>query len=456
MGALNWLAPLSGILGLSAGGYRPGVEAADAERLKQQQLDETRAYREGSLDLQRQNLAAQEAARYVDVPGAGKMPAALGAQLYARTLAREDEAAKWARELEQVGQIAGEVQNIGSRRGPVAESYGDVGATMETPPTVRDPNMVALSRVLRGFPLGEAAKTAHEFFKPRDPKPPIQYDPTKELRDPTGLTVLNPATPKPPKPNLSQSVEDILQGRGIDPATATAAQVAAAREQKIEDDIRVFGAKNEIAIQNRPPEAADRQAIGVHTQTLNDLKQLQSFTPKEIQDFSGAIRGGGRKVLLALRGTLGISTAEDQRFADFDALMGRLQGTAFGEGGKQLTSTELVVVRRYTPTGRELGGATEMLAKAKQLARYATVSRQVRIELAKSGRSTIDPDELDRQIHTAYYGAGLGSGLTIQPPAAPQSFDQLPPPAQMAGTILRNAQTGQRVKSDGQRWVPVP
>src|SRR5437764_7577528 len=97
----------------------------------------------------------------------------------------------------------------------------------------------------------------------------------------------------------------------------------------------------------------------------------------------------------------------DQRFLDFKATMGRLQGTAFGEAGKQLTGTELSVVNQYTPTGREPGGAAEIQAKINNLETFTRLARATRLKLATQAKGTVDPDELDKAIEQAAKRAGL-------------------------------------------------
>src|SRR6185503_10762453 len=140
--------------------------------------------------------------------------------------------------------------------------------------------------------------------------------------------------------------------------------------------------------------------------------------PEEIKAYIGLLNRPVAEAKQALAATFGIGQV-DQRFADFKALMGRLQGTTFGEGGKQLTGIELSVIQQYTPTGREAGGVPEIMAKIKNLEAFTRIARATRIKLAQTGRAALDPDAFDASLLAEMDKAGLRSGTpATEMPAA--------------------------------------
>jgi len=182
---------------------------------------------------------------------------------------------------------------------------------------------------------------------------------------------------------------------------------------------------------------------------------LKQFSPEEIAAYTGLLNRPLADVKNALAG-LGIVDA-DKRFNEFKPIMGRLQGTAFGEGGKQLTGIELAVVSQYTPTGNERGGAPEVMAKVRNLEAFTKIAREARLYMAKTGRGAIDADQLDQMIQSKMAQVGM---------AIPQ-----PAPGWNAGTsggsapkIGEPGYTGRVIQPDmpttppgpGRVWIKAP
>lgn len=161
----------------------------------------------------------------------------------------------------------------------------------------------------------------------------------------------------------------------------------------------------------RPLDDQDKQALAAHNNILASIRQVRDFTPAEIKSYAGLLNRPQQEVKLALQGMApGMFGSPDERFLQFKALMGRLQGTAFGEAGKQLTGIEQSVVNQYTPTGREAGGAPEILAKINNLESFTRLARATRLRMATQAKGNIDPDDLDREIEKAADRAGLLRG----------------------------------------------
>src|SRR3990167_1268138 len=150
----------------------------------------------------------------------------------------------------------------------------------------------------------------------------------------------------------------------------------------------------------------DRKALQVATMALGNIAFNEAeFSPKEIEAFVGVLNRPLAEAQLIVRGVFGRSGSE--RFAQFKAANERMRGTAFGEGGKQLTPFEASVVFGYTPTGREAGGATEYLAKMRQLKAMFQTSRDVRQELTKTSRGALDPAAIDAKVRERMRDVGL-------------------------------------------------
>ena len=179
-------------------------------------------------------------------------------------------------------------------------------------------------------------------------------------------------------------------------------------------------------LQEEPFPESVQTALNSYNNILASVTQFETFSAAEIKRFTGLLQSPYQRGKLAVKGTLGLSGPEEQRFADFKALMGRLKGTAFGEGGKQLTPFEAGVVFQYTPIGNEAGGATEVLAKVKYLRAFTKIARDTRIQMARTGRAAFDSDEFDAILQRNLDKAGLrppgiggqstAEGRTIQTP----------------------------------------
>jgi len=179
-----------------------------------------------------------------------------------------------------------------------------------------------------------------------------------------------------------------------------------------QDRVDVSAQQGAVALGQRPLSDQEQGAIGTHNNILASTALLKQFSPQEIALYTGLINRPIAEIKNALAGA-GIIDA-DKRFNEFKPIMGRLQGTAFGEGGKQLTGTELAVVSQYTPTGSERGGAPEVMAKVRNLEAFTKIAREARLYMAKTGRGAIDADQLDQMIQSKMSQAGMA----IPQPAA--------------------------------------
>jgi len=165
----------------------------------------------------------------------------------------------------------------------------------------------------------------------------------------------------------------------------------------------------------------DRIAFQTQSTILANIQYIEdTFTDKEIRGFVGLLNRPLQEAQMTARSISGKTGSE--RFAEFKAANERMRASAFGEGGKQLTTFEASVVFGYTPTGRETGGATEYLAKMRNLKAVTTMARVLRLELARTGAEDIDPAELDKRLREGMKKAGLAR----PPKSAPVQIEGAP------------------------------
>jgi hypothetical protein len=72
----------------------------------------------------------------------------------------------------------------------------------------------------------------------------------------------------------------------------------------------------------------------------------------------------------------------------------------FDTAGKAVTENEKKIVTGYIPTGDEPNAAT-YLAKLRGFEAYTRVSRDIKLEMTRTGRGAIDPNEYDRRLTDA-------------------------------------------------------
>ena len=211
-----------------------------------------------------------------------------------------------------------------------------------------------------------------------------------------------------PDKNIAQELlaglgEEVTTAAARTPGTAYSRPLDTRKAMQAVESRREMRVKTETAAREMAQLGAsglseeDRKALQTVTVNLANIAFLEAqFSPQEIEQFVGVLNRPLAEAQLIVRGLFGRSGSE--RFAAFKASNERMRGSAFGEGGKQLTPFEASVVFGYTPTGRELGGATEYVAKMRQLKVMFEISRDVRLELAKTSRGALDPAEIDRRV----------------------------------------------------------
>jgi hypothetical protein len=146
----------------------------------------------------------------------------------------------------------------------------------------------------------------------------------------------------------------------------------------------------------------------------------QSFTPEDVRKYTGILRSKTSRAGQFLRGVVGLPG--DPRFAQFQTLLGQLRGTAFGEGGKQLTPFEAGVVFNYTPSGFE-ATPEDFFAKVQQLKERFGFLQDARTRLAKATRGNIG--ELSQRLADLYEGKyGNADQITAAGDAWAAAFGQ--------------------------------
>lgn len=215
----------------------------------------------------------------------------------------------------------------------------------------------------------------------------------------------------------AQSPEELA---ALKDAKAELLNVVSQKRKLIAAQAEVQGAKTAAGEAQKPlPEAAQKD-LGAYNQILATLGEFKSFTPEEIKKYTGILNNPVERAKMAVNSTLGRPV--DERFAMYQSLMGRFQHGLFALGGKALTVMEMRVASMSTPTGREAGGATEMLAKVNYLEKFTKVSRDTMVALHKVGKGYVDPDMLDRMMQEELDKQGIGLPSASNPrPWMPKS-----------------------------------
>ncbi len=225
------------------------------------------------------------------------------------------------------------------------------------------------------------------------------------------------------RPSIERLTGEIFSTKDPDKRRALIAQ----RDELVEQYAKIQGAKTSATVAATPPQEADRKDIQAFSASLAMVEQLQTFTPKEISEYTGLLRNPAARAKRFAQDVTGMGTP-DERFSQFEALMGQFQKGLFAEGGKQLTEMERRVAIMGIPTGREAGGATEMLAKAKYLAAFVSAGRAARLVLAKTGKADLDPDVIDGMIRAQMAKRGYAAPTAGDPTPWTPPVKSVPPP----------------------------
>jgi len=281
-----------------------------------------------------------------------------------------------------------------------------------------NPSTQLVGENVQGFLRGGKYTPLEPASPPAPFMPPADYKPTYTVdRHNRVSTTYRPNDPKPER-TLSERLALAEEQSRLNPNDPQAQQNVARLRDAFANEEKLAGAKAGAVQAQKPPEEGDRVALAAQNNILASTELFKQFKPEEIKAYIGLLNRPVAEAKQALAATFGIGQV-DQRFADFKALMGRLQGTAFGEGGKQLTGIELSVIQQYTPTGREAGGVPEIMAKIKNLEAFTRIARATRIKLAQTGRAALDPDAFDASLLAEMDKAGLRSGTpATEMPAA--------------------------------------
>lgn len=436
-----------GLLGGILGGIGEGTTRADALNQRWRALD---------LQQRQQDLSNQQ--HMTDVPtlfkalgipipqGVGQMPTADAHQLAQIAETRRVQETEQQRRQ----QLTGAVQGMAPTNPRAAElaplvGTGAVPATDLLKHLFPPQNEYAMGAP-GATPYSKQTGLPPAGFEPPKPTGPPSYDPeTQRLTQTTDKNTgavqytVTEMAPTEERTRLAEAKRQFPNDPG--------GQVAWLNQLAAQRAAGVASAQNAV----RPPSDQEQLAIQGHNQILGALQQMKQYTPEEISKYVGLLQRPAQDTKMMLQGLPVVGGAfgqPDQRFADFKALMGRLQGTAFGEGGKQLTPFEASVVFSYTPTGREAGGAPEIMAKLRNLEAFTKMARATRAELARTGKSAVlNPDEMDAMLQRNMAAAGLSA------PSAPAPTNQNPNAPETKGAIwqLKETATG-RVR----RYQPSP
>ena len=151
----------------------------------------------------------------------------------------------------------------------------------------------------------------------------------------------------------------------------------------------------------RPLDQPDRAAIGAMRQTLRVAGQIKDeFKPEEITKYVGFFNKSAREIAQIVN--------KDPKFARLNTLINTIKGTAFAEGGKQLTPFEASITFGHIPTGTEFS-AVDFITKLDTTVEQTTNLIEDRMNLATRPRGQGLPPRPGQGMT----GAGQPSGGEI-------------------------------------------
>ena len=163
------------------------------------------------------------------------------------------------------------------------------------------------------------------------------------------------------------------------------------------------------------------------TAALGAVREIGNYSPDQVRQYVGLLNRPVAEARQVLAG-MGVGGAADTDFIGFKSANARLQATMFDTAGKAVTENEKKIVTGYIPTGDEPNAAT-YLAKLRGFEAYTRVSRDIKLEMTRTGRGAIDPNEYDRRRHRHWparasrprrrpLAGGRSSGCNRCPPTA--------------------------------------
>jgi hypothetical protein len=234
---------------------------------------------------------------------------------------------------------------------------------------------------------------------------------------PDQLAKISEALLEERKPGLERLVQAIQKEK--DPVKR-----AALVEQKnalIAATAEAAGQRTAAVVGATPMNETQQKIMAGHLDNLSVIAQFKAFTAKEINTYTGILKNPVERAKMFYQANAPAALgggAVDEKFAQFEALMGLFQKGYFALGGKQLTPFEATVARMSTPTGREKGGAVDMLAKIDYLEKFTKISMEVTKTLAATGKSKLlEPEFFDNLLKGAMLKAGmrLPGDATLEP-----------------------------------------
>ena len=152
--------------------------------------------------------------------------------------------------------------------------------------------------------------------------------------------------------------------------------------------------EQETIMGSKPLESTDRQAIQAMEQTLKAAGSIKSeFTPEEINRYVGFFNKSAREIAQLVN--------QDKKFARLNTLINFIKGSAFSEGGKQLTPFEASITFGHVPTGTEFS-TVDFLSKLDTTIEMTETNIRGRYEKAVTPRRNITPkaaaSSIDQEI----------------------------------------------------------
>jgi hypothetical protein len=96
----------------------------------------------------------------------------------------------------------------------------------------------------------------------------------------------------------------------------------------------------------------------------------------------------------------------NKRYQEFKTAVANIRRQITSELGKTITPYEGQLFLDAFPTGDESGGPTAFLTKLDNAEKVLGISREIRLELARTGKGQIDMAELDKRLRAQFTTPG--------------------------------------------------
>jgi hypothetical protein len=218
---------------------------------------------------------------------------------------------------------------------------------------------------------------------------------------------LLPLLPDHAKATLLEQLQ--AKARGPGGGVSISGAIETGRQRQIDEKVTEASRIKE-ATEARDPIGAEQQGIiGPQTAAITGLTRVLRDYEKDIPQFAGLWNKTleeGKAALGGLGQAVGIGSGQiNERFQAFKADVASIRQVIQNAiTGKTMTPFEGESIAAMIPTGAEPGGPAEFRVKLAKALQMLQTSREIRLELARTGKGQINLDELDARLRQKFGG----------------------------------------------------